>query len=79
MLEEYDDILSVAETSEILKMGHNNVQKLINSEELDGFKYSKTSRRWRIPKDSLIKYITEEGYHQHPSEYRKDKPCMIIG
>lgn len=57
MLEEYDDILTVKDVLKILKIGMNTLYKLLNSGELYG---KKIKRIWRIPKTSVIEYISKK-------------------
>jgi len=54
MLEAYDDILSVEEACEALKVGHNAIYTLLNSGKLKAYK---NGRVWRIPKESIKQYI----------------------
>lgn len=54
MLESYDDILSVEEACEALKVGHNAIYELLNSGKLKAYK---NGRVWRIPKESIKQYI----------------------
>lgn len=56
MFSEYDDILSVEEAKELLKIGHNQIYKLLNSGKLKGYK---CGRVWKIPKESIIRFIKE--------------------
>lgn len=54
MLEAYDDVLSVEEACEALKVGHNAIYELLNSGKLKAYK---NGRVWRIPKESIKQYI----------------------
>ena len=54
MLENYDTILIPEECAEILRIGMNEIYKLLNQKKIIGYKVGKT---WRIPKDNLISYI----------------------
>lgn len=54
MLEAYDDILSVEEACEALKVGHNAIYELLNSGKLKAYK---NGRVWRIPKEAIKQYI----------------------
>lgn len=54
MLESYDDILSVEEACEALKVGHNAIYELLNSGKLKAYK---NGRVWRIPKEAIKQYI----------------------
>ena len=56
MLEAYSDILSVEEVCEALRMGYNAVYDLLNDGKLKAYK---NGRVWRIPKESLVKYVLE--------------------
>lgn len=56
MLEAYDDILSVDDACEALKVGHNALYKMLNSGKLKAYK---NGRVWRIPKESVRRYILE--------------------
>lgn len=56
MLEAYDDILSVEEACEALKVGHNAIYELLNSGKLKAYK---NGRVWKIPKESVRRYILE--------------------
>lgn len=54
MLENYDTILIPEECAEILRIGMSEIYKLLNQNQIIGYKVGKT---WRIPKDNLIRYI----------------------
>ena len=54
MLEAYDDILSVEEACEALKVGHNAIYELLNSGKLKAYK---NGRIWKIPKEAVRRYI----------------------
>lgn len=56
MLEAYDDILSVDDACEALKVGHNALYEMLNSGKLKAYK---NGRVWRIPKESVRRYILE--------------------
>ena len=56
MFEQYPDILTVEEACEALRMGYNAVYELLNEGKLKAYK---NGRVWRIPKESLDKYILE--------------------
>ena len=56
MLEAYDDILSVEEACEALKVGHNAIYELLNSGKLKAYK---NGHVWKIPKESVRRYILE--------------------
>lgn len=59
MLESYDDILTVDELCEVLKIGKNAAYGVLNSEELKAFK---EGNKWRIPKTELEKYVINRCY-----------------
>lgn len=56
MFEEYDDLLTVDEACEILKIGHNTIYTLLNSNKLKGFR---CGRIWKMPKISVEQFILE--------------------
>ncbi len=49
MFESYDDILTVEEACEALKIGYNAMYELLNTGKLRGYR---NGRVWRIPEDS---------------------------
>ena len=56
MFKQYPDILTVEEVCEALRMGYNAVNELLNEGKLRAYK---NGRVWRIPRDSLVKYVME--------------------
>ena len=54
MLEQYDDLLSISDTREILNIGRNAVYDLLNRGEISAFRIG---RNWKIPKEAVIEYI----------------------
>ena len=56
MFESYDDILTITDVAEILKIGTTQAYKIVRSGELKGFKEGKD---WKIPKSSLANYIKQ--------------------
>lgn len=56
MLEQYDDILTIPELSEALKIGSTQAYKIVRSGEIKAFKEGKD---WKVPKISLESYIKE--------------------
>lgn len=57
MFEEYDDILTIEEISEILKIGMTQAYKIVRSGKLKGYKEGKD---WKIPKKSLSDYVIDQ-------------------
>ena len=57
MLEQYDDILTITELAEALKIGSTQAYKIVRSGEIKAFKEGKD---WKIPKISLESYIREK-------------------
>lgn len=49
MLEQYEDVLTVAELQEILNIGRNSAYALLQSGALPSFRIGK---KWRVPKDA---------------------------
>lgn len=56
MLKEYDYILTPEEVSEILRIGMNRTYTLLNQNQIKAFR---EGRIWKIPKISVIEYITQ--------------------
>ena len=56
MFDEYPDIMTVDETAEALRVGYNALYELLSSGKLKGYR---NGRVWRIPKESIKKYILE--------------------
>lgn len=54
MLESCDDLLTADETAEVLKIGKNNLYKLLESGQLKAYR---NGRVWRIPRLSVERYI----------------------
>lgn len=55
MLENYDDILTIEDVSIILGIGKNWVYRLLTEKKIAAFKIG---RNWKIPKQSVINYIS---------------------
>ena len=54
MFDEYDDLLTVSELSEALKIGKTQCYNLLSAGIIKGYKYG---RIWKIPKENLISHI----------------------
>ena len=57
MFEQNDDILTVSELAEALKVGSTQAYRLVRSQKIKAFKEGKD---WKIPKTSVIQYITDQ-------------------
>lgn len=57
MLNQYNDILTIDELCEVLMIGRNQAYKLLNSQELQGFRIGKI---WKIPKIAVDDYIRRQ-------------------
>lgn len=57
MLSNYNDILNIDELCEILLIGKNAAYKLLESEEIKGFRFG---RKWKISKVALEDYILKK-------------------
>ena len=57
MFEQYDDILTVEEVAEILKIGMSQAYKIVRSGNLKGYKEGKD---WKIPKQALKQYVLSQ-------------------
>lgn len=54
MLEEYQDILTVDEACEALRIGYNAIYELLRTGKLKAYR---NGRVWRIPKVAVQEYI----------------------
>ena len=54
MFENYDDVLTVEEACEALKIGYNAMYELLSTGKLKGYR---NGRVWRITKAALVEYI----------------------
>ena len=63
MLESYDDILTVDEACEALKIGKNALYDLLNCGTL---KAMRNGRVWRIPKNAIQEYIVKAAGSRTP-------------
>lgn len=54
MFELYDDIMTVEDVMNALKLGKNSVYELLSSGRLTGFK---EGRIWKIPREQLSEYV----------------------
>ena len=61
MLEQYDDVLTISDLREVLNIGRNAAYDLLNKGEIPAFRIG---RNWKIPKDSLIYYLSQWKKHQ---------------
>lgn len=57
MLNQYNDIMSATDIAEVLCIGKNRVYELLENKSLKGFRIG---RVWKIPKESLQEYITNQ-------------------
>lgn len=54
---ESDYMITIDELCDMLCIGKNTAYYLLNTKQIDAFKIG---RNWKIPKDSVIKFITNE-------------------
>lgn len=54
MFEGYDDILTIEEVAEALRIGSSQAYRIVHSNQLKAYK---EGRDWKIPKTTLIQYI----------------------
>jgi excisionase family DNA binding protein len=54
VFEHYDDMVTVAELSEMLRVSHGMAYKLLKSGKV---KVNRVQRTWKIPKAAVIKYV----------------------
>ena len=55
MFYEYDDVLTVDELCELLKIGKNTAYRLLNTGEI---KAVRIGRVWKITKEEVVKYLS---------------------
>lgn len=65
LLNQENDILTVDELCDVLRIGKNAAYKLINSGKL---KCYRNNRVWKIPKESIIEYIDFERKNYNKNE-----------
>lgn len=56
MLDSYGEIITIEDLCEILMIGKNTAYKLLNQEVITAFRLG---NRWKIPKVSIINYLTK--------------------
>lgn len=54
MLENYNDILTIQDLCELLMIGRNHAYKLLESQQIKGFRIGRT---WKIPKKAVEEFI----------------------
>ena len=59
MLENYEDVMTVEETAEALRIGKNALYALLENKHLRGYR---NGRVWRIPKEAVIEYIRTQSH-----------------
>lgn len=72
MLEQYQDILTIEELCEILKIGRNRAYELLDTGQIKGFRLG---RPWKIPKLSVEHYLK----NRLESYYEQAKPSSMPG
>ena len=60
MLETYEDILTVTELAEVLRIGTTQAYRILKRGDIAAFKEGKD---WKIPKTSLIDYIQKMSHN----------------
>lgn len=59
MFENYPDILTIDDVKEALMIGRGKVYKLLNNNELSGFRIGDN---WKISKEALINYVRSNSF-----------------
>lgn len=54
MFEQYEDIMTVNELAEALRIGTSQAYKLLKTRKIRGFKEGKD---WKIPRSALVEYV----------------------
>lgn len=57
MFDAFDDIMTVEEVGEAMKIGTTQAYRMVRSKQLKAFKEGKD---WKVPKEALIEYIREK-------------------
>lgn len=57
LFEQYDDLVTVDELTEMLAIGKSAAYRLVASGEMNCFRLN---RKWKIPKQSVIAYVIEK-------------------
>ena len=56
MFENYEDVLTVEEACEALRIGRNTLYRLLHGNKLKGYR---CGRIWKIPRGALREYVLE--------------------
>ena len=56
MLEQYEDVMTIADLREVLNIGSNAAYKLLNQGVISAFRIGRT---WKIPKQAVIRFIDQ--------------------
>jgi len=59
MFETFDDVMTVEEACEALRIGKNALYALLEIKQLRGYR---NGRVWRIPKEAVIEYIRTQSH-----------------
>lgn len=59
MLENFEDVMTVAEVCEAIRIGKNNLYRLLENKQLRGYR---NGRVWRIPKEAVIEFIRTQSH-----------------
>lgn len=59
MFEQYDDILTIEEVAEILRIGTSQAYKIVRSGQLKAYKEGKD---WKILKQALSNYVITQSH-----------------
>ena len=59
MFEQYDNILTIEEVAELLRIGMTQAYRIVRSGNLKGYKEGKD---WKIPKQALINYVVSQSH-----------------
>jgi len=63
MFEDYPEVLNVDEACELLRIGRNNLYKLLKADNGKGenkLRAFKNGRVWKVPKIAIKQYIMEQ-------------------
>ncbi len=57
MFEQYDDVMTLPEVAEALRIGHTHTYQLLRSGSIKGYK---EGRNWKVSKMALENYVREK-------------------
>ncbi len=69
MLEQYDDVISVKELCEILRIGRNRAYELLQTNQIKGFQMG---RPWKVPKVAVEEFLKNNSILKESYKVQKE-------